>query len=76
MFGLMNSIGGLGVMAMNFLVGRVVDGREAAGLSGLECWRPVFDGVAIGLALGAVCWMFVDVTRPIVSSRLNNSPIQ
>ena len=68
MFGLMNSMGGLGVMAMNFLVGRVVDGREAAGLSPLECWRPIFDGVALGLALGAVCWLFVDATRSIVQS--------
>jgi MFS transporter, ACS family, glucarate transporter len=66
MFGLMNSMGGLGVMAMNFFVGRVVDGREAAGLSPLECWRPVFDGVALGLALGALCWLFVDATRSIV----------
>jgi MFS family permease len=66
MFGLMNSMGGLGVMAMNFLVGRVVDGREAAGLSPLECWRPVFDGVAIGLAVGAVCWLMVNATRSIV----------
>jgi len=66
MFGLMNSMGGLGVMAMNYFVGRVVDSREAAGLAPLECWRPVFDGVALGLALGAVCWLFVDATRSIV----------
>jgi MFS transporter, ACS family, glucarate transporter len=68
MFGLMNSMGGLGVMAMNFLVGRVVEGREEAGLSKIDCWRPVFDGVAVGLAVGAVCWLLVDATRPIVAS--------
>ena len=66
MFGLMNSLGGLGVMAMNFLVGRVVDSREAAGLSPIECWRPVFDGVALGLGLGAVCWLLVNATRSLV----------
>ena len=69
MFGLMNSMGGLGVMAMNFLVGRVVDGREAAGLSPVECWSPVFDGVALGLALGAVCWLLVDAKRSIVGNQ-------
>jgi MFS family permease len=68
MFGLMNGMGGLGVMAMNSLVGSVVDAREAAGLPGVECWRPVFDGVALGLLAGALCWMCVDATRPIVRS--------
>jgi MFS family permease len=65
MFGLMNSMGGLGVMAMNFFVGYVVESREAAGLAPLECWQPVFDGVSLGLALGAVCWSLVNATRPI-----------
>jgi ACS family glucarate transporter-like MFS transporter len=66
MWGLMNSLGGLGVLVMTFLVGRIVESREAAGLSKIECWRPVFDGVAIALALGAVCWLFVDATKSIV----------
>jgi hypothetical protein len=66
MFGLMNGMGGLGVLAMNFFVGRVVDAREAAGHTPVECWGPVFDGAALGLAVGAVCWMLVDVTRQIV----------
>ncbi|HMC09916.1 MAG TPA: MFS transporter, partial [Pirellulaceae bacterium] len=70
MFGLMNGLGGLGVMAMNFLVGRVVDGRAARGFSPVECWGPVFDGVAAGLACGAVCWLLVDATRSIVSRSL------
>jgi MFS transporter, ACS family, glucarate transporter len=66
MWGLMNSMGGLGVFTMTFLVGRVVTAREAAGLSKIDCWRPVFDGVAIALTVGAVCWLFVDATRSIV----------
>lgn len=69
MWGLMNSMGGLGVFIMTFLVGRVVEQRERANFSPLECWRPVFDGVAIALALGAVCWLFVDATRSIVEAR-------
>jgi hypothetical protein len=66
MWGLMNSLGGLGVFTMTYLVGRVVQSREDLGLSKIECWRPVFDGVAIALALGALCWLFVDATRSIV----------
>jgi MFS transporter, ACS family, glucarate transporter len=66
MFGLMNGLGGLGVMVMNYCVGRIVDARQAEGFSLVECWRPVFDGVALGLAVGAVCWLLVDVARPIV----------
>jgi MFS transporter, ACS family, glucarate transporter len=69
MFGLMNGLGGLGVMAMNFFVGRIVEAREQAGFDRIECWRPVFDGVALGLALGAVCWLCVDATRSIVERK-------
>jgi len=69
MWGLMNSLGGLGVFAMTLLVGRIVEAREAAGISKIECWRPVFDGVAMALAVGAACWLFVDATRSIVETR-------
>jgi MFS family permease len=69
MWGLMNSLGGLGVFVMNLLVGSIVDAREQAGFSKLDCWRPVFDGVALALAFGALCWLFVDATRSIVERR-------
>ncbi|MEX2174324.1 MAG: MFS transporter [Pirellulaceae bacterium] len=69
MFGLMNGMGGLGVMTLNALVGQVVDGRKSAGLSPVECWQPVFDGVAVALGVGAVCWLLVDATRSIVDRR-------
>jgi hypothetical protein len=62
----MNSMGGLGVFTMTFLVGYVTEAREAAKLSPLLCWRPIFDGVAIALTVGAACWLFVDATRSIV----------
>jgi MFS transporter, ACS family, glucarate transporter len=66
MFGLMNGMGGLGVMALNFLVGRIVDAGKESGTPLIEVWRPVFDGVAIGLVVGACCWLLVDATRSIV----------
>ncbi len=69
MYGLMNSMGGFGVLIMNFLVGRVVEGREARGLSPIECWSPIFDGVAVGLACGAFCWLLVDATKSIVERK-------
>jgi sugar phosphate permease len=66
MFGLMNSLGGLGVMVMTFLVGKVVEARQEAKLPPIECWQPVFDGVALALGLGVICWLFVDAKRSIV----------
>lgn len=68
MFGLMNGMGGLGVLVLNALVGRVVDSRVAAGIPLVDTWRPIFDGVAIGLAFGACCWLLVDASRPIFRS--------
>jgi MFS family permease len=69
MFGLMNGMGGLGVMVLNIAVGRLIDTGKAAGIPLVECWRPVFDGVAVGLLLGSICWLLVDATRPIVPTR-------
>jgi ACS family glucarate transporter-like MFS transporter len=66
MWGLMNSLGGLGVFTMTILVAHVVEAREAAQLSKIDCWRPVFDGVAVAIMCGAICWLFVDPTRSIV----------
>jgi sugar phosphate permease len=69
MWGLMNSMGGLGVFIMTDLVARVVQSRESQGLPPVEIWRPVFDGVAIALAFGATCWGFVDATKSIVGEK-------
>ena len=69
MFGLMNGMGGLGVMILNYLVGNVIDAGKQAGTPLVEVWRPVFDGVALGMVVGAVCWLLVDATRSIVEPR-------
>jgi len=66
MFGLMNGLGGVGVLIMNLLVGPIVDAREKLDIARIEVWRPVFAGIALGLACGAICWLFVDATRSIV----------
>jgi MFS family permease len=66
MWGLMNSLAGFGILLTTRWIGWLVTAREHSDLSPIEAWRPVFDGVAAGLALGAVCWMLVDATRSIV----------
>jgi MFS family permease len=66
LWGLMNSLAGLGLMAANVFVGRFVGHRERAGYAPLDCWSPVFDAVGVGLAVGAVCWLLVDATRSVV----------
>lgn len=69
MWGLMNSMGGLGVLATTKLTGWFVSSRKAAGFTPMDCWTPVFDGVAILLMVGAVCWLFIDPTKSIVERR-------
>ena len=63
MWGLMNSMGGLGVIATTSLVGWYVGSREKRGTPPLECWNPVFEGVGLLLIAGAGIWLFVDPTR-------------
>jgi hypothetical protein len=66
MWGLMNSMASLGLMGINLFVGWVVDRRQDAGVDAVRAWSPVFDAVAIALALGAVCWILVDPGRSVV----------
>jgi ACS family glucarate transporter-like MFS transporter len=66
MFGLMNGLGGVGVLVMNLLVGPVVDAREKLDIARIDVWRPVFAGIALSLAAGALCWLMVDATKSIV----------
>jgi MFS family permease len=68
MWGLMNSLGGLGAMGATFLVGWVVDRAQAAGRPAPEVWPLVFDGVAVALGAGAACWLAVNPARSIVTS--------
>jgi MFS family permease len=69
LWGLMNSMAGLGLIVITLLVGAYVDQRERAGHASEDSWRPVYEGVALGLAAGAACWLLVDVTRSIVGPR-------
>ncbi|HEV3023928.1 MAG TPA: MFS transporter [Pirellulales bacterium] len=66
MWGLMNSMGGLGVIVTTFLIGRFITAREQLGYLPLDCWNPAFSGVGLFLVTGAALWLMVDPTRSIV----------
>ncbi len=66
MWGLMNSMGGLGVIVTTSLVGWFVGSGEKLGKAPIDCWNPVFHGVGLLLVAGAVFWLLVDPTRSIV----------
>lgn len=60
LFGLMNSLGGLGAITSQLFVGRFADWRAKGGFSGREQWDPIFYVYAGVLTLGAIGWWFVD----------------
>ncbi len=66
MWGLMNSMGGLGVIVTTSLVGSFLTSRENLGTAPLDRWNPVFFGVGLLLLTGAGIWLLVDPTRSIV----------
>lgn len=66
MWGLMNSMGGLGVIGTTLLVGRFLDAQEKLSTPPLDRWNPIFTGVGLLLLGGVVCWLLVDATRSIV----------
>jgi MFS family permease len=66
LWGLMNSLAGLGLMAATLLIGWFVDWRESAGYALPDRWAPVFDAIAVALVGGAACWLCVDATRSVV----------
>jgi hypothetical protein len=74
MWGLMNSMASLGMVAANVAVGRIVDARQHAGMDALHAWSPIFDGVAVGLLAGAAAWLCVDATRLIVEQQEASDP--
>jgi MFS family permease len=74
LWGLMNSLAGLGLMAATVLTGWFVDYRAGLGYGLAERWGPVFAAVALGLAGGAACWLRVDPTRSAVEPRAGPGP--
>jgi MFS family permease len=69
MWGLMNSMGGVGVIVSTSLIGRFLTSSKQQGLPPLDRWNPVFHGVGLLLLAGAVLWMLVNPMRSIVERR-------
>lgn len=65
LFGLMNSLGGLGAIASQLFVGYFADWMKELGYSGRAQWDPIFYVYAVVLLAGAVGWLLIDASRPI-----------
>jgi MFS family permease len=65
LFGLLNSLGGVGAVCSQLFLGWFADRMAALGYEGRQQWDPalyVYGGV---LLLGAFGWLGIDATRPI-----------
>jgi hypothetical protein len=65
LFGLMNGIGVIGAMTSQFFFGAFADWRRSLGFEGREAQDPAFFVYAALLMVAAVCWLFVDTSRPV-----------
>src|SRR5579871_5887995 len=68
LFGLMNSMGVPGAVASQLFFGRFADWMGEHGYRGRDQWDPGFYLYAAVLLAGALGWLFVDVTRPVVDA--------
>lgn len=74
MWGLMNSMGGIGVMGSTRLIGWYVNHREKLQYKGRAVYDPLYLMMA-GLFLVGVClWLFIDPTRSVVERPAADEP--
>jgi MFS family permease len=66
LFGLMNSMGVPGAWLSQVFFGSLADWRKGHGYLGREQWDPGFYVYSAVLLVGAVGWLFVRGTRPVV----------
>jgi MFS family permease len=65
LFGLLNSLGGVGAIASQLFLGWFVDRLADLGYEGRAQWDPAFYLYSGILLLGAVGWLGIDATRPV-----------
>lgn len=65
LFGLMNSVGGLGAMATQILVGKYTTYMKSQSYVGRDQWNSMFYVFAGVLVVGSIGWLFVDSSRGI-----------
>ena len=66
MFGLMNSMGGIGAISSPIFLGALTDHLKAQGAEGRMQWDPGFYVYAGLMVVGALCWTMIDSERSIV----------
>jgi sugar phosphate permease len=67
LFGLLNSLGGVGAVASQLFLGWFADHMAGLGYEGRAQWDPAFYLYSGVLLLGAVGWLAIDVTRQVVA---------
>ncbi|MES2792343.1 MAG: MFS transporter [Planctomycetota bacterium] len=65
LFGLMNSIGGLGAISSQLFAGRYADWMKTLGHEGRAQWDPIFYVYGGVLVLGACGWLFIDSSKSV-----------
>jgi hypothetical protein len=68
LFGLLNSLGGVGAMSSQLFLGWFADRMAGLGYTGRDQWDPAFSIYGGILLLGACGWLLIDSTRPVVPS--------
>jgi MFS transporter, ACS family, glucarate transporter len=74
MWGLMNSLGGLGAMGGTFFVGWIMDRFKKTGVPATVAWQWIFAAIAVALAVGMFCWLAVRAKQSIVAANGTSSP--
>jgi MFS family permease len=70
LFGLMNSMGVPGASVSVLFLGWLVSFLEGLGHEGRDRWDPAFYVYAAVSFVGAIGWMFIDATKPLVDEKL------
>jgi MFS family permease len=68
LFGLMNSLGVPGAVASQLFFGHFADWMGEQGFRGRDQWDSGFSIYAAVLLLGALGWLFIDATKPVVDA--------
>ena len=72
LFGLMNSLGGLGALASQRFAGKFASWMASRGHTGRAQWDAIFYVYAGVLFIGAMTWQFVDAQRSVEDSRTSS----
>jgi len=76
LFGLMNSMGAVGGSLSPLFFGRFGDWMADHGYSGRAQWDPAFFVYVAVYVIGAICWLFVDVTKVVDGKGANATEAQ